>query len=111
MIAGKTLIQRVVERAAGIGRASAVWVATDDDRILQHVESFGGRVVRTSGEFTSGTDRIAGALPEIERNEGRQADQIINLQGDEPLIDTSSVDRMIESLEKKESDIATLASR
>lgn len=110
MIAGKTLIQRVYERARGIQQAAAVWVATDDDRILQHVESFGGRVVPTRGEYSSGTDRIAAALPEIERREGRGADQIINLQGDEPLIDTRGVDLMIECLVRDRVDIATLAS-
>lgn len=110
MIAGKTLIQRVYERAAGIRRAAAVWVATDDDRILQNVESFGGYGVKTRGEYSSGTDRIAAALPEIERREGRTCDQVINLQGDEPLIDTASVDRLIDCLDREAVDIATLAS-
>lgn len=110
MIAGKTLIQRVYERAAKIPSASAVWVATDDDRILQHVESFGGRAIKTEADLASGTDRIAAALPEIERIEERACDQVINLQGDEPLIDTSSVDRMIECLRSEDVDITTLAS-
>ena len=62
MIAGVSLIQRVYERAARSQRASAVYVATDDDRIADHVASFGGRFVRPEGEFQSGTDRIAASL-------------------------------------------------
>ena len=110
MIAGKSLIQHVYERARKISRAAAVWVATDDDRILQHVESFGGRAILTDPALPSGSDRIAAALPDIEQIEERACDQVINLQGDEPLIDTSSVDRMIECLRSEEVDITTLAS-
>lgn len=110
LVAGKTLIQRVYERAAEIRKARSVWVATDDDRILQHVESFGGRVVKTAGEFVSGTDRIAGALPAIEKREGRACTTVVNLQGDEPLIDPSSVDGLIDVLQDENIDIGTLAS-
>jgi 3-deoxy-manno-octulosonate cytidylyltransferase (CMP-KDO synthetase) len=110
LIAGKTLIQRVYERARQIRNADAVWVATDDDRILHHVESFGGHVLKTRGEFGTGTDRIAAALPEIENREGRTCGRVINLQGDEPLIDTAAVERLIDSLADEHTDIATLAS-
>src|ERR1700758_4050199 len=54
MIAGVSLIQRVYERAKNSERAAAVFVATDDDRIAHHVESFGGNVVRPAGEFATG---------------------------------------------------------
>jgi 3-deoxy-manno-octulosonate cytidylyltransferase (CMP-KDO synthetase) len=110
LIAGKTLIQRVYERARQIRNADAIWVATDDDRILHHVETFGGRVLMTRGEFSTGTDRIAAALPEIESREGRTCGRVINLQGDEPLIDTAAVERLIDSLAEEHIDIATLAS-
>jgi len=106
MIAGVSLIQRVVERAARCARASAIYVATDDDRIAEHVAAFGGRVVRPEGEFATGTDRIAAALDLLDGN----YQQIVNVQGDEPLIDAGSVDAVIEILQTTGTDIATLAS-
>ena len=63
-IGGTTLIRRVYDRAAQASRADAVYVATDDDRIEDHVIAFGGRVVRPEGLFATGTDRIAASLDE-----------------------------------------------
>ncbi|MBW3672184.1 MAG: NTP transferase domain-containing protein [Acidobacteria bacterium] len=60
-IAGKTLIRRVYERVSSSSVGAGVWVATDDERIADHVESFGGRAVMTSRDHPSGTDRIAEA--------------------------------------------------
>jgi len=105
MIAGVSLIRRVYERALRCRRASHVYVATDDDRIADHVAAFGGRVVRPRGEFACGTDRIAAAH---DLTEGA-FDQIVNVQGDEPLIDTASVDQVIDVLQTTGVDIATLA--
>jgi 3-deoxy-manno-octulosonate cytidylyltransferase (CMP-KDO synthetase) len=105
-IAGLSLIQRVYERAAKSQRAAAVYVATDDDRILGHVLEFGGRVVRPEGDFQTGTDRIAAAIDLLDGS----YDQVVNIQGDEPLIDISSVDRIIETLQATDRvDMATLA--
>lgn len=84
-------------------------MATDDDRIFEHVTEFGGKVVRPDGEFATGTDRIAAALPLIEADGGAPFDIIVNVQGDEPLIDISSVDALIERLESTPSGMATLA--
>jgi 3-deoxy-manno-octulosonate cytidylyltransferase (CMP-KDO synthetase) len=105
MIAGVSLIQRVYERAILCKRASAVYVATDDDRIASHVASFGGRVVRPEGDFHSATDRIAAALDML----GGEFAQIVNVQGDEPLIDPDSVDEVIDVLQTTGVDMATLA--
>ena len=105
LIAGVSLIQRVYERARRSRRASEVFVATDDDRIERHVRSFGGKVVRPQGEFATGTDRIAAALPLL----GAKFDQIVNVQGDEPLIDMDSVDDTIDILHREPVDIVTLA--
>src|SRR2546428_12608936 len=102
LIAGVSLIQRVYERARRARRAKAVFVAADDGRIVDHVRSFGGKVVQPSGEFQSGTDRIAAALDLL----GEEFDQVINVQGDEPLIDAESIDRLIG---EAETDMATLA--
>lgn len=108
-IAGVSLIQRVYARAHASSRATAVYVATDDERIMGHVADFGGKVVRPEGDFTTGTDRIAAALPLIEELERAPFDIIVNVQGDEPLIDVSSVDALIARLENTPSGMATLA--
>jgi len=105
MIAGVSLIQRVYERAAKSKRASAVFVATDDDRIADHIASFGGRFVRPEGEFQSGTDRIAASLDLLPEN----YDQVINVQGDEPIIDVDSIDAVISVLQDPSVDMATLS--
>src|SRR6478609_232336 len=77
---GKYLIQHVYERACGARCASAVVVATDDERIMAAVAEFGGRAVMTRADHPSGTDRVAEAAA------GLAADVVINLQGDEPLL-------------------------
>ena len=105
MIAGVSLIQRVYERAKRARRASAIFVATDDARIADHVKAFGGKVVLPRGEFPSGTDRIAAALSLL----GEEFDEVVNVQGDEPLIDADSIDRLIEALQTAGTDMATLA--
>jgi 3-deoxy-manno-octulosonate cytidylyltransferase (CMP-KDO synthetase) len=105
MIAGTSLIQRVYQRASGSKRADAVFVATDDDRIADHVASFGGQFVRPDGDFQSGTDRIAASLDLL----GDSYDQVINVQGDEPLIDVSAIDSIIDVLQSAGVDMATLA--
>lgn len=104
MIAGVSLIERVYQRAVQSQRAAAVFVATDDDRIAAHVESFGGRVLQPSGDFQSGTDRIAAAVTML----GETYDLVINVQGDEPLLDPSVVDRLIQALVAG-AEMATLA--
>jgi 3-deoxy-manno-octulosonate cytidylyltransferase (CMP-KDO synthetase) len=108
-IAGVSLIERVYERAVKSARADAVYVATDDDRIFGHVAEFGGKAVRPEGDFATGTDRIAAALPLIEMLESAPFDCIVNVQGDEPLIDISSVDALLARLEQTPVGIATLA--
>ena len=105
-IGGVSLIRRVHDRAIASRRADAIYIATDDDRIASHVESFGGRVLRPEGDFQTGTDRIAAAV----RSLAEQPEQVINVQGDEPLIDISAVDAVIDVLQSDAVDIATLAS-
>jgi 3-deoxy-manno-octulosonate cytidylyltransferase (CMP-KDO synthetase) len=103
MIAGISLIQRVYERAKRAKRASAVFVATDDQRIADHVASFGGKVVQPKGEFQSGTDRIAASLPLL----GGEFDAVVNVQGDEPLVEPDAIDGIVDALDT--ADMATLA--
>ena len=104
-IAGVSLIRRVHDRAVQSSRAAAVYVATDDDRIEQHVLEFGGRVLRPIGDFQTGTDRIAAAL----RLANEPFDVVVNVQGDEPLIDIQQVDALVDLLGAQECEMATMA--
>jgi 3-deoxy-manno-octulosonate cytidylyltransferase (CMP-KDO synthetase) len=88
-IAGKPMIQWVYERASEAGSLDEVVVATPDEEIRRCVESFGGKAVMTSPAHRSGTDRIAEAAEEIE------ADIIVNIQGDEPLLDPAAIDPLV----------------
>jgi 3-deoxy-manno-octulosonate cytidylyltransferase (CMP-KDO synthetase) len=90
-ICGKPMIQHVFERAAACRRLSKVVVATDDSRILEAVRSFGGNCILTGTHHQSGTDRLAEAADILGL---AQDDIIVNIQGDEPLLD----DAMIEAL-------------
>ena len=91
-IAGKPMIQWVCERAKSAKTLDDVLVATPDEEIFNCVESFGGKVVMTSPTHRSGTDRLAEAA------EGLDADLILNIQGDEPLLDPGSVDALAEAM-------------
>lgn len=92
-IAGKTMIQRVYERAARAERVGQVVVATDDHRIVDAVERFGGRAVMTSDNNRSGTDRVAEAAEKIGMAKG---DIVVNIQGDQPLVDPRCLDALVE---------------
>ena len=88
LVAGKPLIQRVVEQARKATRLDEVVVATDDNRIRKAVERIGARAVMTRPDHASGTDRIAEAVKNV------RADIVINIQGDEPLIDPELIDAL-----------------
>ncbi|HEX9021983.1 MAG TPA: 3-deoxy-manno-octulosonate cytidylyltransferase [Nitrospirota bacterium] len=89
LIKGKPMIQRVYERTRGSKLVERVIVATDDDRILAAVKSFGGEAFMTSPEHPTGTDRIAEVVKKIE------CDLVVNVQGDEPLIHPEMIDQAI----------------
>ncbi len=104
-VCGKPLIQWVVERCRQARRLDDLLVATDDDRIRKAVESFGGQVVMTRGDHPTGTDRVAEAV----RHD--PADVVVNIQGDEPLIDPDLIDRLVAvMLSASGWDMATAAS-
>ena len=88
LIDGKPLIAWVVERAQAATRLSEVIVATDDTRIVDVVEALHVRAVMTRPDHPSGTDRIAEAI------DGLDADIVLNIQGDEPLISPSLIDEL-----------------
>lgn len=92
-IAGKPMIQHVYERALQVRGINAVWVATDDARVADAVESFGGRYVITSPDHQSGTDRLAEVMDQV------QAGVYVNLQGDEPLIRPGDVEKLVNGMQ------------
>lgn len=102
-IGGKSMIQRVYEQATKATKLSQVIVATDDERILDHVLSFGGKVVMTSENHQSGTDRCFEALTKTEGH----YDYVINIQGDEPFISPEPIDDLADEL-NGQIELATL---
>ena len=100
---GKTMIQRVYEGAKKSTLLSDLIVATDDQRIVDEVKRFGGNVLLTKESHPSGTDRcgeIASQYTDI--------DVIVNIQGDEPLVDYRQLDALISAFEEEQTKIATL---
>ena len=88
-IVGKPMIQHVYERSAQATIPQQVVVATDDEKVFQAVQQFGGKVVMTSSEHQTGTDRLAEVASKY-----AEVDVIINVQGDEPLIDPKVIDEL-----------------
>lgn len=103
-LGGKSMIQRVYEQCNKAGLLDKVVVATDDDRIFDHVQSWHGQVVMTGQHHQSGTDRIA----EVARSEPGY-DVVVNIQGDEPLIPPLLIDTVIQPLLDGKAEIATAA--
>lgn len=86
LLAGKPMIQHVYERASEARSLERVVVATDDERIFQAVTGFGGEAVMTRDDHPTGTDRLAEAAAEMD------VDVVVNVQGDEPLIEREVID-------------------
>ena len=104
-IAGKLMIQRVYEQVQKASLMDSVIVATDDQRIFDAVKSFGGQVEMTAEDHKSGTDRCA----EVAQRHSA-FDFVVNIQGDEPFINPSQIDKVIHALMDYEGvDISTLA--
>lgn len=102
LLAGKPVIQHVYEQASKV--LDAVYVATDDERIYNKVEEFGGKAVMTSTEHHSGTDRIEEALLKV----GGNFDVVVNIQGDEPFIQKSQIETLCKCFDDQITQIATL---
>jgi 3-deoxy-manno-octulosonate cytidylyltransferase (CMP-KDO synthetase) len=104
-LGGKPMIQRVWERVRQAQSVSDVIIATDDERIRSAVQAFGGDVAMTRSDHRSGTERVAEAA--LARGD---AEIIVNVQGDEPLIEPSAIDAAVEAIrEDLEVSVATLA--
>lgn len=102
MLGGKPVIQRVYEQVAGI--LDDAYVATDDERIEAAVRAFGGKVVMTSTEHKSGTDRCREACEKV----GGTFDVVVNIQGDEPFIHPSQLETVKACFDDPATQIATL---
>jgi 3-deoxy-manno-octulosonate cytidylyltransferase (CMP-KDO synthetase) len=105
-VRGKTLIEHVYRRVEQAGSIERILVATDDERIAQAVQRFGGNVIMTRIDHQSGTDRLAeaaGKLPEDAL--------VVNVQGDEPLIEPEVIDRAVAAARLKDSEIVTLRTK
>jgi 3-deoxy-manno-octulosonate cytidylyltransferase (CMP-KDO synthetase) len=102
-IKGKTMIQRVVERAKQSKYLSDVVVATDDARIYDHVISLGAKAVMTTSDHPSGTDRCFEALTKLNQT----YKYIINIQGDEPMLEPEQIDELAKVLLDGEVELAT----
>jgi 3-deoxy-manno-octulosonate cytidylyltransferase (CMP-KDO synthetase) len=103
-LAGKPMIQRVYERARMALRVDRVIVATDDERIMKAVETFGGEARMTRRDHRTGTERVAEVAAHVEGG------VFVNVQGDEPLLDPVAVDTAVNALlEEPAASISTVA--
>ena len=96
---GKSMIQRTWERSIMALPAEQVYIATDSDKIASHVESFGAKVVMTPSSCLTGTDRVA------EANRQLKLDLVINVQGDEPIIDPADITKVIDFSKKNPNSV------
>lgn len=102
MLGGKPVIQHVYEKVAAV--LEEAYVATDDERIFNAVEAFGGKAVMTRTDHKSGTDRIEEAIEKI----GGDWDVIVNVQGDEPFVAKSQLETICHCFDDPTTQIATL---
>jgi 3-deoxy-manno-octulosonate cytidylyltransferase (CMP-KDO synthetase) len=101
---GKFLIQHVYEAVSAARRVDRVLVATDDERILEAVRSFGGQAAMTRADHPSGTDRVAEVAARLD------AELIVNVQGDEPEMDPASIDKLVGLMaERRDAVMGSLA--
>ena len=110
-ILGKSMIQRVYERALQAELLDAVLIGTDDERVAEAIRAFGGRVVLTSADHTSGTDRLAEMVQQPDSGVA-DADIVVNIQGDQPFMDPRMIEEAVQPLlDDPELPMATLKHR
>lgn len=109
VIDGKSMIQRVYGQCVKSKVLNSLVIATDDERIFEHVISFGGKAIMTKPEHKCGTERCHEAFQILKsENNFSDDDVVINIQGDEPLINPEQIDLVSSLFSKKEVQIATL---
>jgi len=101
-IGGKSLLQRVYDGACRSKLSDGTLIATDDERIKKAALAFGAEVIMTDPALPSGTDRVFAAIQD------KEADLVVNLQGDEPFIEPSIIDQLFSALEEGDVAMATL---
>ena len=106
-ILGKSMIQRVYEQCEKCTTLDDIIVATDNEKILNHIQEFGGKAMMTSTSHQSGTDRCN----EVIHNITEEYDIAINIQGDEPFINPNQIDQITSLFNSEEVSIATLAKK
>ncbi|MCD4735016.1 MAG: 3-deoxy-manno-octulosonate cytidylyltransferase [Bacteroidales bacterium] len=106
-IKGKSMIRRVYEQVSSCNNVTEVLVATDDKRIVDHVQDFGGKVVMTSSDHQTGTERCAEAFQLF----NKEFEIVVNIQGDEPFIDPEQINSVISCFKTESVQIATLVKR
>jgi 3-deoxy-manno-octulosonate cytidylyltransferase (CMP-KDO synthetase) len=94
MIAGKPMVQRVYERTAQCPEISRTLVATDDQRIIDYVEQFGGQVILSEGDYATGSDRVAGVARQLNLSDETL---VLNVQGDQPLVNPKSLSTLLQT--------------
>ena len=102
ILGGKAVIEHVYRQVSSV--MEDVFVATDDQRIYDAVEAFGGKAIMTRSDHQSGTDRICEALDKV----GGDFDVVINIQGDEPFIQRSQLETVMQCFDDPRTQIATL---
>jgi 3-deoxy-manno-octulosonate cytidylyltransferase (CMP-KDO synthetase) len=109
LINGISMIQRVYEQAKKCSGLTKVYVATDDVRIEDHVNSFGGNAIMTSHLHRTGTERVSEVVEKLLKHDpGHSWDVVLNIQGDEPYINPEQIDSLIAGFADKDVQIATL---
>lgn len=101
---GKTVIRRTYEAAVDTGLFDKVYVVTDSDQIFEEITAFKGNVIRSTKEHECGSDRIAEAVEDMD------VDIVVNVQGDEPMIDTRSLEKVLEVFYGEDAEKIDLAS-
>lgn len=107
-INGKSMIQRVYEQCIQANRLSKLVIATDDEKIFNHVREFRGHAIITSPQHQSGTDRCAEVIEKIGPDNW---DVVINIQGDEPFIHPEQIDLLCSAFEEQETKLATIVKK
>ena len=110
-ISGKSIIRRVYEQCNLSAKLDKTIVATDDERIYQHIIGFGGEAVMTSTKHLNGTSRCFEALQNEEKETGISYDVVINIQGDEPFIEPEQIDKIASVFIDSSVQIGTLAKK
>ncbi len=100
---GQSMLERVWRAASTARSIHEVYVCTDDERIVAECQRIGARCIMTSPDLPSGTDRVAAAASQLET----VADIVLNVQGDEPLLQSSLLDSLVEALRSSDADVAT----